>query len=268
MNILRTFKPTNVIFSIFFALLCSACQGPANSERAASAPPQKSSIQKDTFEQTQPPKKARPQAGHIKQFFLEYGDAHPETLVRLSTRLGEIDIRLYEETPVHRSNFLYNVNEELYHHTIFYRVVPGFMIQGGNSDHDQTIEKRKEAGAYYITNEVRPDLIHKRGAVAMAMSYDDNPDHKSAQYSFYIVIGKRLNDAGLDAVEEEYQISIPPRAREVYKEIGGSPHLDGVHTVFGEVVEGMDVVEAIAAEKRDSGNWPINDVVIEYSVLE
>lgn len=268
MNILRPFKPTNVIFSIFFALLCSACQGPAKPDHTATAPPTKASIQKDTTGQVQKQKKARPQPGHIKQFFLDYGKAHPESLVQLSTRLGDIVIRLYEETPVHRANFLYNVNEELYHHTIFYRVVPDFMIQGGNSDHDQTLEKRTEAGAYYITNEVRPNLIHKRGAVAMAMSYEDNPDRKSAQYSFYIVIGKRLNDAGLDAVEEEYRIKIPPQAREVYKQIGGSPHLDGVHTVFGEVVEGMNVVEAIAAEKRDSGNWPINDVVIEYRVLE
>jgi len=268
MNIPVTSKGRYIILTILSAALLLACAGPPPEKKETIEP--KAEEPKHVVEQEIPSKKnaPRPREGKVRQFFEDYGAAHPETLVLLKTRLGDIKIRLYEQTPIHRANFLYNVNEELYHHTIFYRVVPEFMIQGGNSDHYQTLEKREEAGAYYIPNETTPELIHKRGAIAMAMSYKDNPKQKSAQYSFYIVIGKPLSEDGLDPVEEEYNIQIPASAREVYKNMGGSPHLDGVHTVFGEVVEGMGVVEAISNEKRDTGDWPINDVIIDYEVLE
>lgn len=209
----------------------------------------------------------KPQIGKVATFFEHYGEENRETQVLLKTRLGDIMLKLYEETPLHRANFVYNIKNELYYRTIFYRVIPNFMVQGGNSDNDRTLEKREHAGSYYIPNEAQPGLIHKRGAVAMAMMYDDNPDLKSSQYSFYIVIGKPLTREGLDAVEEEYELRIPEADRKIYQEIGGTPHLDGKHTVFGEVVEGMEVVEAIAAEERDTGDWPITDVIIDYKVL-
>jgi cyclophilin family peptidyl-prolyl cis-trans isomerase len=210
----------------------------------------------------------KPQIGKVKEFFQRYGSENQETNVRLKTRLGNIDIRLYEETPLHRANFIYNIKNDLYYRTIFYRVIPAFMVQGGNSDNDRTLEKREHAGSYYIPNETQEGLIHKRGAVAMAMMYDDNPDLKSSQYSFYIVIGKPISEAGLDAVEEEYGITIPEQDRDIYKAVGGTPHLDMKHTVFGEVTQGMDVVEAIAAEDRDTGDWPITDVIIDYEILD
>ena len=130
----------------------------------------------------------------------------------------------------------------------FHRVIPDFMIQGGNSDYDKTLEMRASNSAYYITNEVQANHIHKKGAVAMAMTYTDNPEMKSAQYSYYIVIGKTFDEAVLEATEKEYKIKIPEANKSVYKSLGGTPHLDGVHTVFGEVIEGMDVVEAISKE--------------------
>jgi cyclophilin family peptidyl-prolyl cis-trans isomerase len=210
----------------------------------------------------------RPELNKVEAFFKAYGEQNKETLVRMTTRLGDIDIRLYEDTPIHRANFIYNIKNQLYYRTIFYRVVPDFMIQGGNSDDDKTLLKREHAGAYYIPNETNTGHIHKYGSIAMAMSYEDNPESKSAQYSFYIVIGKKLDDKGLDAVEEEYDIIIPEAHRKIYRSIGGTPHLDGKHTVFGEVVNGMEVVEAITKEKRDDGDWPINDVVIDYYLLE
>jgi peptidyl-prolyl cis-trans isomerase A (cyclophilin A) len=209
-----------------------------------------------------------PKRGQIKEYFTAYGEENPERLVKLKTRLGDIIIELFEDTPIHRANFVHHIKRGLYEKTIFYRVVPDFMIQGGNSDNDITLEKRTNAGAYYIPSEVTKNHIHERGAVAMAMSYVNNPEMKSAQYSFYIVIGAKFTDGGLKATEEEYGIKVPLENRELYKTIGGSPHLDGKHTVFGKVIEGMDVVEAIANEKRDSGDWPINDVVIEYEILD
>ncbi len=213
------------------------------------------------------PKVRRPNPDNVTPFFIEYAEEHSSNLVRLKTRLGDIDIQLYDETPIHRANFLYNIHQDLYYKTIFYRVVPDFMIQGGNSDNDKTLEKREKEGAYYIPNECKPHLIHKRGAVAMAMSYDDNPENKSAQYSYYIVIGTPLTEGGLDAVEEEYNIEISDQNRSIYSTVGGTPHLDGVHTVFGEVVKGMDVVIAISKENKDSGDWPVNDVVIDCETL-
>ena len=270
MKNLDRMKGTLIIFLGITLTLLSACSSPSGEN-----PKAENIEKKEVKQEAQKPeqkvaekKLARPRIGQVKEFFLEYGKNNPETEVLLMTRLGDIEIRLYEETPIHRANFIYNVKEELYHQTIFYRVVPKFMIQGGNSDYDQTLEKREEAGSYYIPNESQQELIHKRGTIAMAMSYDDNPELKSAQYSYYIVIGTPFSDNGLDAVEKEYEITIPESSREVYRTEGGTPHLDGVHTVFGEVIEGMDVVEAISNEKRDSGDWPVNDVIIDYKVLK
>lgn len=209
-----------------------------------------------------------PTATNAMSFLKKFGGDNPETIVLLKTRLGDIKVKLYEDTPMHRANFIFNAKRKLYEKTIFYRVVPNFMIQGGNSDYNKTLEMREENGAYYITNEVLPHHIHKRGALAMAMTYDNNPQEKSAQYSYYIVLGKTFDDAVLEATEKEYNTTIPAVNKGIYKKLGGTPHLDGVHTVFGEVMEGMDVVEAISNEKTDSGNWPINDVIISCEVLE
>jgi len=217
---------------------------------------------------SKPDKRQWPRPDNVEAYFTAYGKENPETLVKLGTRLGDIVIRLYEDTPLHRANFIHHIKNSLYDNTIFYRVVPDFMIQGGNSDDDQTLERRKNIPAYYIPSEVRGNHIHQRGAVAMAMSYVNNPEMKSAQYSFYIVIGHKFSPAELKAVENEYDMNIPESSRKVYMEVGGAPHLDGKHTVFGEVVEGMDVVEAISREERDSGDWPVNDVVIDYTILE
>lgn len=255
-------RTTILLLTVYSCISCSESQtkttAPALIDTAQSA---------DTSKlETPSAKKHRPTEQTAKAFFEHYAKEHPERFVTLETRLGKIRLKLYDETPLHRANFIYNIKEGLYDQTIFYRVVPEFMIQGGSSDDGETMEKRESAGAYYVPNESKPWLMHKRGSIAMAMSYQDNPDLKSAQYSFYIVIGKVLNDGGLDAVEEEYNIKLTAEAREIYKTIGGAPHLDSKHTVFGEVIQGMEVVEAIAAEKRDSGDWPVNDVVISYVI--
>ena len=209
-----------------------------------------------------------PKRGNIMTYFTKYGDENPERVVRLKTTLGDIDIELFEDTPLHRANFIHHVKRGLYDRTIFYRVIPDFMIQGGNSDDDKTVERRKGVESYYIPSEVKKHHIHERGSVAMAMSYHNNPENKSSQYDFYIVIGKTFNNNELDATKEEYHYNFDENDRKIYKTKGGTPHLDGKHTVFGRVIKGMEIVEEIARTDRDSGDWPINDVVIDYQIIE
>ena len=255
--------------TILHILLLAACsQGtPPNHENTIERPSSKEVEEKTITKKEKRVKK--PNTENVRQFFLEYAENNPSSTVRLKTRLGDIDIKLYDDTPIHKGNFLYNINEELYHQTIFYRVVPDFMIQGGNSDNDQTLEKREKEAAYYIPNECKLEHIHKRGAVAMAMSYDDNPEKKSAQYSYYIVLGTHFSmKADWMLWRRNTESKFRRTVVKIYSSIGGTPHLDGVHTVFGEVIKGLDIVEAISNEKRDSGDWPINDVVIECEVLD
>jgi len=255
-----------MVFRVLLALtILWGCSDASNNTAKVKTP--SPTDQKTAKDKVKKPKLEWPETGKIKAFFEAYGKENPETHVLLKTRLGNIEIELFEDTPLHRANFIFNIKRGLLHRTIFYRVVPGFMIQGGNSDHDQTLEKREGAGSYYIPSE-RGKHIHKKGALSMAMSYKDNPQNKSAQYSFFIVMGSRFTEDGLDATEKEYEVSIPEENRVVYKEVGGSPHLDHKHTVFGRVVSGMEVVEAISKEPRDSGDWPVNDVIIEYEVLK
>lgn len=248
----------------FTVLITLSCDNNTHKPAPVKAPI-KSQIK--TTQETQP-KEVWPKRGKIKAYFTAYGSDNPETKVRLKTRLGDIVIELFEDTPLHRANFIHHIKRGLYEKTIFYRVIPDFMIQGGNSDNDETINRRDGVESYYIPSEFKPKHIHKRGAVAMAMNYHNNPENKSSQYDFYIVIGKAFNDAELDATEAEYGYKHPESSREIYRTIGGTPHLDGKHTVFGRIIEGMDVVEAIADVKRDSGDWPNTDVVIDYEIIE
>jgi peptidyl-prolyl cis-trans isomerase A (cyclophilin A) len=255
---------------ISLALVClsfiaSSCfESPRSEKEKVKATEEKSELKP----KVQKPIEVWPKRGKIREYFTEYGKENKESKVKLKTRLGDIVIQLFADTPIHRANFIHHIKRGLYDRTIFYRVIPNFMIQGGNSDHDETVAKRKGVDSYYLPSEVKEHHIHERGALAMAMNYHNNPENKSSQYDFYIVIGSTFNDLELDATQDEYGYIFPHKSREIYNRIGGTPHLDGKHTVFGMVIEGMDVVEAIASVKRDSGDWPNTDVIIDYEILE
>jgi len=255
-------KYTLTSLLLFVALLLSGC-GEKNTPTEEKATPV-------TNIPPPPPRKEVKtlQIDDLGKFLMEEGQKYPEQLVTIKTEFGDIQVKLFEDTPLHRANFVMNVHRKLYDNTVFYRVVKGFMIQGGNSDNDATQERRKVLPPYYIPSEIKSNHYHKKGALAMAMSYTDNPDRKSSQYSFYIVQGGPLTSGELDAVEREYEIKIPAARRRVYSTLGGTPHLDGIHTVFGEVVTGMDVVEKIANTKVDGGDWPINDVFMHMEVVK
>jgi peptidyl-prolyl cis-trans isomerase B (cyclophilin B) len=188
--------------------------------------------------------------------------------VLIQTNYGDIVVRLSDSTPLHRDNFLKLVKTHYYDSVLFHRVIKNFMIQGGdpNSKHAKPGEPLGEGGPdYTIPAEFRTTLFHKKGVIAAAR--DNNPEKASSGSQFYIVQGKIFTDAGLDSFET-YRLKgrkIPPEQREVYKTVGGAPHLDQNYTVFGEVVKGLDVVDKIASTPTSKGedkDRPLEDVRI------
>lgn len=231
------------------------------------------------------------------------------TVVRIETNQGTIRVRLYDETPLHRDNFIKLVNEGFYTDKIFHRVIKGFMIQGGDTATGHFLD-------YTIPAEFRmPARFHKRGALAAARFGDDtNPEKASSASQFYIVTGEKYSEFGLDALQKERnerlkqniynelqsqkrdtmktlyregnkaglaelragilaeaekqaesrktETLFTDEQREIYMKEGGTPHLDGEYTVFGEVVEGMDVVSKIESSPTSVRNRPLEPVII------
>jgi len=235
------------------------------------------------------------------------------TVVQMKTSLGDITLKLYNETPLHRDNFINLVNSGFYEGISFHRVINGFMIQAGDPA-TRTVPIPPSADSlntYTIPSEFRKDLFHKKGALAAAREGNEvNPEMRSSGTHFYIVQGTLINDEDFPAAEnrinsgikqamfnrilketaENAKISgsqlsegeiqeitaakmydylaanpsytIPEKQREVYRTMGGVPRLDGTYTVFGEVVEGLDVVDRIAAVSTDENDKPLTDVKI------
>lgn len=193
--------------------------------------------------------------------------------VLLETTAGNIRIALFDETPQHRDNFLKLVQEQVYDSLLFHRVIKDFMIQAGDlhSKHAQP-GQRLGTGDFNYTVEAEfrlPTIIHRRGMVAMAREGDRvNPEQRSSACQFYIVWGRVYNDAGLVKVQERLdrttqgRVQLTPEMQEVYKTVGGIPHLDGQYTVFGEVEEGLDVVDRIQQSATDEYDRPLEDIRI------
>lgn len=191
--------------------------------------------------------------------------------VLLETTAGNIRIALFDETPQHRDNFLKLVEEHVYDSLLFHRVIKNFMIQAGDlhSKHAQP-GQRLGSGDYNYTVEAEfrlPKIFHRRGMVAMAREGDRvNPERRSSACQFYIVWGRVYNDASLMKVQERLDttahVQLTPEMQEVYKTVGGIPHLDGQYTVFGEVTEGLDVVDRIQLSATDPYDRPLEDIRI------
>jgi cyclophilin family peptidyl-prolyl cis-trans isomerase len=180
-----------------------------------------------------------------------------EPVYLIKTSLGNIKIKLYNETPQHRDNFIKLVKEGFYNGSIFHRVINQFMIQGGGA------KNGTEDVGYTIPAEFNSKFIHKKGALAAARMPDQiNPDKASSGSQFYIVQGKKFADPELDGIEQRINKKFTSEEREVYKNIGGTPHLDGAYTIFGEVIEGLDVIDKIAAAKTAAGDKPIDDITM------
>jgi peptidyl-prolyl cis-trans isomerase B (cyclophilin B) len=193
--------------------------------------------------------------------------------VRVKTSYGECIIRLYNETPKHRDNFIKLVKQGFYNGTLFHRVIQNFMIQGGDPDSKDTAKAKPGAElgngdvGYTIPAEFRDSLFHKRGVLAAAR--DDNPAKASSGCQFYIVEGKRFSDGKLDTLEQTRLKGhkVPAWQREYYRSVGGAPHLDQNYTVYGEVVIGIDMVDRIAAVKTDKNDRPLQDVPMTMELL-
>jgi len=190
--------------------------------------------------------------------------------VLLETTEGNIRIQLFNETPIHRDNFLRLVDNHFYDSLLFHRVIKDFMIQTGDPD-----SRHAEPGVslgegeigYTLEPEFRvPQLFHQRGMVAMAREGDDvNPLRRSSGSHFYIVWGKTFSTRDLETIQQRLDakgVKITPEMSRIYRQIGGTPHLDGQYTVFGQVVEGLDVVERIQKVFTDDYDRPIDDVRI------
>ncbi len=186
--------------------------------------------------------------------------------VLMKTNCGDIKIILYDETPLHRDNFIKLVNEGFYDSLLFHRVINEFMIQGGdpnskNSSSDKTLGNG--GPGYTISAEINLKYYHKKGALAAARLSDNiNPDKKSSGSQFYIVHGRKFKSEELNTIGIRMKKSFTAEQINTYKTIGGTPHLDDNYTVFGEITEGMDVVDKIAVVKTNQNNRPIEDVII------
>lgn len=242
--------------------------------------------------------------------------------VKIQTTLGDITVRLYDETPLHRDNFVKLAKEGYYDGTLFHRVIKDFMIQGGDPD-SKGAPAGKMLGVggpdYTVEAEIKSGLYHKRGALAAARQGDEvNPERRSSGSQFYIVWGqvykegqlrqfakqmemqqmqavfnalakehhdeimqmrRERNRAGLQelqeklAAEAEAQVKaqgagMTDEQRTIYSTVGGTPHLDGQYTVFGEVEEGLDVVEMIQQTATARGDRPVDDIEMRVTVME
>ena len=198
------------------------------------------------------------------------------SVVRMETTMGVVRIALSDQTPVHRDNFLRLVHSGFYDGLLFHRVISDFVIQAGDpySRNEGCDSILGEGGPGYTlpAEIVFPDLYHIRGSVAAARESDDvNPDFRSSGSQFYIVWGKRMKPAELKksmAYLEERGVELDKFMISDYQVLGGTPHLDGAYTVFGNVIEGLDVVEAIQDTPTDAKDRPVADVRIVRATVE
>ncbi|MCK0132549.1 peptidylprolyl isomerase [Flavobacteriaceae bacterium F08102] len=237
------------LFLVGFSFLIVACKSDSPSSTTSvtthekrKANPRKSNV-KATSEVPQKPEEKRP-LDSINQenaidFLIAYDTLNPETKVKIETKFGDIILRLFKDVPLHRASFIFLTKMGYFDTTCFYRVVPNFVVQAGNSELRKTSEIRNKYENYTIPPEFRSHRKHNYGAVAAARQYENNISKKSTPFEFYIVTKKN-----------------------------GAHYLDGKHTVFGEVISGMSVAERISRLKTGSDDWPYEDVFIKASIIE
>ena len=191
------------------------------------------------------------------------------TYVVITTKFGDIKLKLYDETPLHKANFIKIIKDGVLDGTLFHRIIPEFMIQGGDPD-SKTAQPGQHLGMgglpYKVPAELTKNLIHKKGALAAAR--DGNPQKASSSTQFYIVAGKKYTEAEIQMLASRTGNSYTDEQKKIYMEQGGTPMLDMNYTVFGEVVEGLDIIDKIVSQPRDGSDRPNEDVKMTVKILE
>ncbi|MBT5645893.1 MAG: peptidylprolyl isomerase [Polaribacter sp.] len=176
---------------------------------------------------------------NVTTFLTAFGEKNKETKILIRTDYGNIKIRLFKDTPLHRANFIFLTKIKYFDTTVFYRVAKNFVLQGGNSDNFQTVKDRYKYGNYKLPTEFRKNRKHKYGALAAARDWKKNPEKLSSPFEFYIVQNRK-----------------------------GAHHLNNEHTVFGEVISGFDTMDKIAKIKVGEDEWPEEDVNMKVEILD
>ncbi|MCF4101835.1 peptidylprolyl isomerase [Gillisia sp. M10.2A] len=234
----------SIFLSVLF-LFCASCEDTQKSKKNVinSGPKITEKVKNDTSNNkktTKPVKISKTLTQEeLIPFLTEFGNENQERKIRIKTSFGDIDVLLYTDTPLHRANFIYLTKEGYFNGTFFHRVAQGFVIQGGNSDNPETSKKRNKNGSYLIPSEFEAGHKHKRGAFSAAKYSEQNVSKASSPYEFFIVQSER-----------------------------GAHHLDNDHTVYGEVIKGMDVVDTIAKQPVGEGEWPLINIQLKIEILE
>lgn len=198
--------------------------------------------------------------------------AQNTTKVLINTSLGDIVVELYNETPKHRDNFIKLAKSGYLNNTLFHRVIPKFMIQGGDPDSKNalpSVQLGNGGPGYTIPAEFNSKFFHQKGALAAARAPDGvNPKKESSGSQFYIVEGEVLSLERLSLYEKKLGVNFSPEQKQAYTTLGGTPHLDGSYTVFGQVVRGLDVISKIAQVKRDQKNRPLEDIIMKVKIIK
>lgn len=200
------------------------------------------------------------------------GYSQERVQVKISTNYGDMILELYDETPLHKKNFIRLVEEGFYDGTLFHRVIPGFMIQGGDPQSKEAKPSQPLGNGgpgYTIPAEFNPKYIHKKGALAAARMPDGvNPKKESSGSQFYIVEGQVYDQKTLELFSKRMGVVFNDEQKRVYSQVGGTPHLDGGYTVFGEVIQGLELIAKISNVKRDKNNLPLEKVVMKVSLIK
>lgn len=200
---------------------------------------------------------------NVVERLTSYGLENTETIVDLYTSKGKVRVKLFKDTPLHRANFILLVKSGYLNKVLFSRVAENFMAQFGGSYEDLQRNIQDTIGAYTIPSEMSHHHFHKKGALAAARSYNNNPDKRSSSNEFYVVEGQKFSDLTLDHYAYENKYKFTDEQRKYYNNNAGAAHIDGEHTVFGQIIKGYHVVPKLTHVDTDSRDWPVTDIYVD-----